>query len=367
MKRKQVHDYTHLALDQRLIIQAGITNGSTKTDIARTIGKDATTVAKEIRLHRILQPRNTYQQGIKCALIDKCPNKPCRKKCERFVEAVCSRRDRSPGACNGCKKAHYCRLDRYLYDAVKADKAYRALLSQSREGVSLTIAERDSQVNRRLRTKLKKRRETFNVEGRRYKDFLQFCTENPETPVVEMDTLYNDQEGPYIQTLYLRKTALMLGFLHADRTNDSMSSTFNRLQDLLGDDLFFTLFPVLLTDRGTEFIKFKLFELDTSGKQRLSIFYCDPMQASQKPFIENNHNYVRDIIPNGYPINQLNQLDLNLAFSHINNTPRQSLGWRSPYETFCFFYGADVASRLSISYIDRDSVTLKPYLIFNKH
>jgi hypothetical protein len=60
MGRKHLHDGTHLTKSEREVIQAGIENGSTKADIARTIGKDATTVAKEIRRHRQLKPRNTF-------------------------------------------------------------------------------------------------------------------------------------------------------------------------------------------------------------------------------------------------------------------------------------------------------------------
>jgi len=419
MKRKQLHDAHHLTFAQREIIQAGILNGATKTAIARTIGKDATTVAKEIRLHRTLQPRTSYQRGVACARQPQCPTKRCTKKCELFKETNCKRRDRSPGACNGCPKAPYCHMDRYLYNAGDADKAYRHLLRESREGINLTTSECEEiaailapllnkgqsvhqiyashpeltvsertiysyicssvfkpygidyfslkeKVNRRPRVVFKKRKETFNVEGRRYSDFQRFCSDNPDVPIVEMDTLYNDPSGPYIQTLHFRKTSLMIGFLHSERTCDSMSSTFNRLQSLLGNDLFSALFPVILTDRGSEFIKFKLFELDANGQQRLSLFYCDPMQASQKPFIENNHNYVRDIIPNGFPINQLSQDDLYLMFSHINSTPRLSLNDRTPYETFCFFYGSEPADLLGIQSISRDDVILKPWLIFDK-
>ena len=43
---KQIHDNKHLTLDERKIIQTGIENRSNKVDIARTIGKDATTIAK---------------------------------------------------------------------------------------------------------------------------------------------------------------------------------------------------------------------------------------------------------------------------------------------------------------------------------
>ena len=41
---KQIHDNKHLTLDERKIIQTGIENRSNKIDIARTIGKDPTTV-----------------------------------------------------------------------------------------------------------------------------------------------------------------------------------------------------------------------------------------------------------------------------------------------------------------------------------
>lgn len=42
------NSFTHLTLEERRIILTGITNGSTKTAVARTIGKDKSTVAKEI-------------------------------------------------------------------------------------------------------------------------------------------------------------------------------------------------------------------------------------------------------------------------------------------------------------------------------
>ncbi len=57
---KQIYDNKHLTLDERKIIQAGIENRSNKVDIARTIGKDPTTVAKEIRKHRTFKPRNQF-------------------------------------------------------------------------------------------------------------------------------------------------------------------------------------------------------------------------------------------------------------------------------------------------------------------
>jgi len=421
LKRKTTIPQSHLTLEQRKIIEAGIGNNSTKSAIAQTIGKDATTVAKEIRLHRKLHPRNVFNSNIPCENRKWCRKKPCIKKCDDFVEIKCNRRDKSPGACNKCPKTKGCLLDKYFYSAISADAAYHYTLVDSREGINLTTKEREElaqiiaqplkqgqsvhqvlmnhpeitqshqtiynyietgvfkdfgvdmfslkeTVNRkRSFKKLKKRKEPANYDGRRYEDFINFRNENPDIPVVEMDTVLNSPKGPYLQTFLFENTAFMIGFLHKEKTSASMAETFNYLQNLLGDELFTRLFSLILTDRGVEFQKHELFEFDKNGKARLNIFYCDPMQSSQKPHVENNHNYVRDIIPNGYPLDNLINDDVFKMFSHINSTPRRSLGNKTPYEVFAFQYGEDVAQMLQIYKVNPDDVILKPKLLFNRN
>ena len=41
----------HLTYDQRVEIEKGLTNNKTFAEIARTIGKDPSTISKEVRLH----------------------------------------------------------------------------------------------------------------------------------------------------------------------------------------------------------------------------------------------------------------------------------------------------------------------------
>jgi transposase, IS30 family len=421
MKRTQKHDNAHLTHEDRKVIQAGIENNSTKAAIARTIGKDATTVAKEIRNHRQLKPRNTLHRPILCAHLKTCAHKPCVKKCGLFEEPACTRRDKSPGACNKCEKIKTCSMDKYLYDAELAHKEYQHDLSDCREGIDLTTNERDEiariiapllrqgqsvhqilsahheiaqcertiysyiengvfkpfgvdnfslkeQVSRRLfKEKYKKRKEPANYAGRQYSDYLRFRAENPDVPVVQMDTVCNSPHGPYLQTFLFEKTTFMIGFLHQEKFCANMATSLNVLQEILGDPLFTILFSLLLTDRGSEFEMFKLFELDSLGQTRLRMFFCDPMQSSQKPHVENNHNYIRDIIPNNYPLDCLVQSDIDLMFSHINSTPRRSLCDKTPLEVFSFLYGAAVPSRLNICEVERDNVVLKPSLLYSKH
>lgn len=50
----ETNSFSHLTLEERRFILTGITNGSSKTAIAQTIGKDKSTVGKEIKLHQVL-------------------------------------------------------------------------------------------------------------------------------------------------------------------------------------------------------------------------------------------------------------------------------------------------------------------------
>ena len=168
----------------------------------------------------------------------------------------------------------------------------------------------------------------------------------------------------------------MIGYLHREKTSESMSNTLNKLEKKLGHNLYCELFSLLLTDRGAEFEKSELFEFNIeTGELRSNIFYCDPYKSSQKPHIENTHNYIRDIIPNEINLSDLTQEDLDLMFSHINSTPRKIYNGKTPYEMFVFLHstednperGKEILEKLNIREIKRDEVVLKPYLIKHKN
>ena len=421
---KQVHNNKHLTLDERKIIQTGIENRSNKAGIARTIGKDPTTIAKEIRKHRIFKPRNQFIYPSVCIHRQACGG--CKKRCSKYEEIKCNKRDKSPGACNKCPNIAKCHLDKYFYYATQADKEYKKDLVDFREGINLTTLEAKElahilkplldqgqslyqiksshneikqciktlynyiemgvfkeygidnfslkeQVNRKqFKHKYKKRKEPANYENHKYKDYLKFKEDNPIVPTTEMDTVLNSKSGPYIQTFYFEGSGLMIGFLHEEKTSESMAKTLDDLENKLGHDLYRELFPLILTDRGIEFEKVDLFEFNQeTGEFRTNIFYCDAYQSSQKPHVENTHNYIRDIIPNEMDISNITQDDLNLMFSHINSTPRKSLKGKTPYEVSGFMMstsenpnrGKEILDLLNIKEIKRDEVTLKPYLI----
>jgi IS30 family transposase len=418
--------FSHLTLQERRIILTGITNGSTKSAIAQTIGKDKSTIGKEIKLHRTLTHK--CKMPLECNNYRKCPfSRQCTADCPEYIPFRCSRRDRTPGACNGCSNWSHCRFDKYQYCPEDAQMDYRSTLIDSREGVNLTSQEAKAmadiikpllkqgqspfqivtnhpelgisektlynyiendvfheiagitvmdlrrQVSRKISKKksktYKKRTDRKYLQGRIYKDYKEYLSENPDIFVTQMDTVYNDEtNGPFIQTFKFVNAGILFGIYHDVKTALAMKEGVDLLESILGTALFRKYVHILLTDRGSEFTAADAMETASDGTRRTRVFYCDPMQSGQKGTLENKHIELRYVLPKDTDLRALGLVDqdaLNLALSHVDSAPVELLGGKSPLELADFMYH-DLYEKLDafgIHKIEKDKVILKPYLL----
>ena len=113
----------------------------------------------------------------------------------------------------------------------------------------------------------------------------------------------------------------MLAFLRDANTSKSVTDIFHLLHQTLGDDLFKKLFPVILTDNGSEFSNPKAIEYGTEPFTglRTRLFYCDAGSPYQKGAIEVNHELIRRILPKGTSMQNITQDDVSLMMNHINS------------------------------------------------
>lgn len=119
----------HLTLEDRIFIENSLNQGRSFKDIAKYLGKDPTTISKEVKLCRSsdwyhkgsfynaknfcvrrynCRKVNDYNKilicGIKCT---SCPT--CNQTCPDFQKEQCSRLYNAPYVCNGCdKKIFHC-------------------------------------------------------------------------------------------------------------------------------------------------------------------------------------------------------------------------------------------------------------------
>lgn len=423
--------HKHLTLDERYRIQNMLDNRESFASIARMLGKDRSTISKEVRAHLTFKksgslgmPFNDCVNKTQCGKFfcklgcKKCSPRcnKCLDNCDNYEKEYCPRHSKAPYVCNGCDKRPRCNLEKRIYSARYADQEYRLTLREVRQG--LTIAEdeallldeivsplilkgqsihnicennRDSimysektlynyvdagvfsacnlDLPRKVKFKPRKsNHESVKIDklcrvGRTYKDFKEYVDEHPDAAIVQMDSVIGSKGGKCLLTILFVTTSFMLAFLRERNTSASVREVIDNLYCLLGHDVFSKLFPVILTDNGAEFSNPMAIEVDAEGVVRTKVFYCNPSSPYQKGAIENNHEFIRRIIPKGNSFDELTQDKVDLMMNHINSYKRENLAWRSPYEVFELFYGRDTLDKLGAHLISPNDVTLLPKLL----
>jgi len=110
----------HMKLEDRIEIQECLCKGMTFKAIAQRIGKDPTTISKEVKLHAV-----NYESGF------------------TKTKELCPKLCQAPFVCNGCEKQNHsnCIYPRRKYTAKNAQKEYETVLVNAREGIPLTKQE----------------------------------------------------------------------------------------------------------------------------------------------------------------------------------------------------------------------------------
>ncbi len=150
--------YSQLTLKERKEIEAGLTRGDSYRKIARLIGRQPSTVSREVRENRhirafkarksVCRDKNWCKRiGIctdcvrKGAFCSGCDARDCRDLCPIYAsQTACDILIRAPWVCNGCRKNRYgCnRQNRYVYEAEVAQKTSDERRSDSRRGIDLS-------------------------------------------------------------------------------------------------------------------------------------------------------------------------------------------------------------------------------------
>ena len=348
-----------------------------------------------------------------------CKEFDCQSMCSAFTDRPCVRRSNPPYVCNICGNRRICQMERAYYIAQQADAMAKRRYAEARSkpqtdtvelealdalvsplikkgqplthiyaahGDEIPVSQRtlynyiDSgllsvgnldlrrKVGYRSRRKKKQESEAFLNQqfraGRTYQDFLAYMEKHPATAYVEMDTVKGCREqGKRMLTMLFTEQNFMLIFLMRDGKADTVVEQFDWLTAALGLETFRTLFPVILTDNGSEFKHTREMEYTVDGQRRTRLFYCDPQASWQKPHLEKNHEYIRYVLPRGKSFSPYTQDDIVLLLNHINSTKRGKLDGRTPFELADSSAFQALKEALGLKLIPADEVNLTPRLL----
>ena len=340
----------------------------------------------------------------------------CITSCADYSKEECPKLSKAPYVCNGCDLLNNCTLEKRFYKALSAQKEYELVRSESRSGFNLCEDElkqldsvispllkngqsihhilannqdkisccektayiyadsglfsaRNIDMPRKVRFKARKKKSVpLKVDkscriGRTYDDYNLYRKNNPSLPVAELDSVEGIKGGSVLLTIHFVLPKIQLAFLREANDSKSVTDIFDHLYELLGFDNFTKLFPICLADNGTEFSDPFGIEVDSDGVIRSQVFYCDPSSPGQKGACENNHEFIRRIIPKSTDLGLYTQSQIGLMMDHINSYGRPELGDKSPYEMFEFYYGREILDLLGIHKIPANEIILKPELL----
>lgn len=444
MPKKKEYDHKHLSTSQRIHIEKGLNDGLSFAAIARKLDKHPSTIAKEVKKYRTLQPREKDpKKPARCALFKECTlrflcdKKDCVKMCKscydvkllvskcsylcsEYREPQCASISKAPFVCNHCARQRTCNKEKAYYIAQNADQSSQELLVSCRQGINQAPADiamldtlispllaqgqslahiyafhgheipcsrktlynyidqgvftaKNIDLHRKVRYKCKPRKTGTRVSlaakefriGRTYEDFQKFIQENPDIPVVELDTVEGgrDNSTQAFLTIFFRNCSLMLIFVLQEKSQDQVIKVFDYLTEKLGIKVFQELFPVILTDNGVEFQFPERLECDKNGEIRTKIFYCNPNSSWQKGRIEKNHEYIRYVIPKSQSLDHYKQRDACVLMNHINSEARDSLNGCTPFRLSKMLLNNRLHRLLCLQEIPGDQVHLKPSLL----
>ena len=389
----------HLTLEDRKSIEHYLNNKVSISRIAEHLNKPYKTISNEVKRNKI------FEYGGATAW---CNQKPCNDI------------NKPPYVCNACLKRRGCRRKKFFYFAQDAQGLYEERKSNSRKGIDMTssefkylndvvsreiknghsfsmiiknhkhefpVGERtlynyvekgyldiiNLDLPRKVRYKKRKHNQsniatknTKNRLGRTYlnfKDYIKYYNNNDfNSNIVEMDTVEGKKGESVLLTLLWRSTNFMIAVKLDQKDSDSVSIFFAYLKGYLGYENFHYLFPIILTDNGSEFFNPKEIENNGNHVYPTRVFYCDPRASQQKGKIEKNHEYIRYFIPKGESFNDYDQSDINLMINHINSVKRNSLGNDSPYNLTEFFLPKEFKNLFDIKEISQKDIILNKKL-----
>ena len=391
-----------MIIDERNRIEFLIGCGRTIPQTASELGRCPSTIRNKLVKHRVDSDKHYGCSNRLCAHFDECVRKvfsgfgerlakntpKCFRSRPSFREASCPRLARHPFVCNGCEKERGCALRKKFYIASVAQAQYETELRLSRTGVH-PDEETVAKMNVALSPCVKNGQSPMAVKaanpelfGNCAKSTLYgwiadglFSAKKHDLPFA------GTRKKPHKKSVTKTNAKCRIG-----RTIKEMRELLKglgkkvacELDTVIGSISGKVLFTMIVTDNGTEFSDPETIENYRPDPEHnptkllprgIRVWYAGPHCSSQKPHIERFHNELRRILQKGTSFDPLTREQIALALSHLNSYPRESLGWRTPYDVFVEKHGDEgkaFLAKLGIVRIPANQVTLHPFLLGEK-
>nr|WP_231895446.1 MULTISPECIES: IS30 family transposase [Gordonia] len=316
----------YLSLEDRIAIADGLVVKDSMRTIATRIGKNVSTISREVRAHSVAG-RYLPHQADRIAAATRARPKQSKLVVNAVLRAAVEdglSRKLSPE-----QISHRLRRDHPDDESMRVshETIYQALYFQARGGLK-------REVQQALRTG-RTRRRSQRREGERYQRFIDPMVMISDRPAEvddravpghwEGDLITGEQNKTAIGTLVERSTRYTM-LLHlpdghdAEQVRDAIITAIKDLPAHLRGSLTW--------DQGAELARHKQISIATD----MQVYFCDPASPWQRGTNENTNGLLRQYFPKSTDLSVYGPADLEHVAQELNGRPRKTLGWDTPAE-----------------------------------
>ena len=315
----------------------------TYTEIGKIIGKDRTTIGREIKLG-LVELETTYLPVWKyCAEVAQRKNeeKETAKgtnlkigndiKLAKFIEKEIKEEKTSPEVIEYkikrskfsitlCYKTIYNYIDKEILDVKRKDLTY---------GKYEKKEENKKEESERIK---------LNKEGKTIHDRPKEIETREILGHWEMDLVegLKGKKEPYLLVLSERKTRKEIIELIQNKTAKSVGKALDRIERKMGVVKFRERFKTITTDNGAEFRNWEIIEKSYTGSKnkRTNQYFADSYSSWQRGTNENINKMIRRFLPKKTSFKGLNREDVKRIEKWINNYPRKIFNFKTSEEYY---------------------------------
>jgi IS30 family transposase len=328
LARSQGRSVLRLSVAEREEVSRGLRAGDSLRQIARRLGRAASTVSREVsrngrrggyrawRAEETAVRRARRPKAGKLLLLPRLRRAVRRRLLERW----------SPEQIAASLRSEYPDDSEMR---VSHETIYRSLFVQARGGLRKELAA----CLRSGRTRRRPRRRTQLSRSGRLKDMV-LISERPAEAADravpghwEGDLIIGKGSHSAIGTLVERSSRyVMLLRLPSGRTAEDVRIALTRQISKLPAELRRSL----TWDQGKEMAEHVRFSIDS----KIDVYFCDPHSPWQRGSNENTNGLLRQYFPRTADLSAYTQSQLNAVARQLNGRPRQTLGWMKPSQVF---------------------------------
>jgi IS30 family transposase len=312
-----------LSMVEREHILVGVKRGDSMRSIARSLGRAASTISRELAANGGRVAYSAWQAQQRARACSRRP-KPYKLRRGRLLNEVS---ERLVALWSPQEIAQRLRLDYPHQPAmhVSHETIYQSLFVQGRGELRRELA-------RCLRSGRTARRAHGRTDRRGQLPNMVMISERPSEVADravpghwEGDTILGKGGRSAVGTLVERTTRFVL-LLHlgGSRSADAVESAMRVAIQGLPDHLRRTI----TWDQGAEMANHVRFTVATG----IPIYFCDPHAPWQRGSNENTNGLLRQYMPKGADLSKFTPADLQRIQDSLNGRPRMTLGYRTPTE-----------------------------------